>query len=151
MKEIGQTPKVVDISQKPVQFRVSTAEGTIKVRPETLDIIKKRGVEKGDPFQISTLAAVMAVKRTPDIVPLTHPIPIEGVEVEHFIEEPDKIRVKVTVKSYSKTGVEMEALTGVTAALLAIWDVVKKYEKDEDGNYPYTCISDIKVLEKKKL
>jgi cyclic pyranopterin phosphate synthase len=141
---------MIDISDKPPQLRVATAEGVIKLRPETLRLIKEGKIEKGDPVQISTIAAIMAVKKTPEIVPLAHPILIEGVQVEHVFEEPDKIRVRVTVKSHGKTGVEMEALVGVSAALLAIWDVVKKYEKDDKGEYPFTSINEIRVLEKKK-
>jgi cyclic pyranopterin phosphate synthase len=141
---------MIDISDKPPQLRVATAEGVIKLRPETLRLIKEGKIEKGDPVQISTIAAIMAVKKTPEMVPLAHPIPIEGVQVEHVFEEPDKIRVRVTVKSHGKTGVEMEALVGVSAALLAIWDVVKKYEKDDKGEYPFTSINEIRVLEKKK-
>lgn len=148
---MGSSPKMIDISDKQQQLRVATAEGIIRLRPETLRLIKEGKIEKGDPIQISTLAAIMAVKRTPEIVPLAHPILIEGVTVEHEIEEPDRVRVKVTVKSHGKTGVEMEALTGVAAALLAIWDVVKKYEKDEKGEYPFTYISEIRVLEKRKV
>ncbi|MCC6010321.1 MAG: cyclic pyranopterin monophosphate synthase MoaC [Fervidicoccaceae archaeon] len=143
-------PRMIDISDKPPQLRVATAEGVIKLRPETLRLIKEGKIEKGDPVQISTIAAIMAVKKTPEIVPLAHPILIEGVQVEHVFEEPDKIRVRVTVKSHGKTGVEMEALVGVSAALLAIWDVVKKYEKDDKGEYPFTSINEIRVLEKKK-
>jgi cyclic pyranopterin phosphate synthase len=142
---------MIDISDKPPQLRVATAEGVIKLRPETLRLIKEGKIEKGDPVQISTIAAIMAVKKTPEMVPLAHPIPIEGVQVEHVFEEPDKIRVRVTVKSHGKTGVEMEALVGVSAALLAIWDVVKKYEKDDKGEYPFTSINEIRVLEKKKI
>jgi cyclic pyranopterin phosphate synthase len=141
---------MIDISDKPPQLRVATAEGVIKLRPETLRLIREGKIEKGDPVQISTIAAIMAVKKTPEIVPLAHPILIEGVQVEHVFEEPDKIRVRVTVKSHGKTGVEMEALVGVSAALLAIWDVVKKYEKDDKGEYPFTSINEIRVLEKKK-
>uniref|UniRef100_A0A7C1E268 Cyclic pyranopterin monophosphate synthase MoaC n=1 Tax=Fervidicoccus fontis TaxID=683846 RepID=A0A7C1E268_9CREN len=141
---------MIDISDKPPQLRVATAEGVIKLRPETLRLIREGKIEKGDPVQISTIAAIMAVKKTPEIVPLAHPILIEGVQVEHVFEEPDKIRVRVTVKSHGKTGVEMEALVGVSAALLAIWDVVKKYEKDDKGEYPFTGINEIRVLEKKK-
>jgi cyclic pyranopterin phosphate synthase len=141
---------MIDISDKPPQLRVATAEGVIKLRPETLRLIKEGKIEKGDPVQISTIAAIMAVKKTPEMVPLAHPILIEGVQVEHVFEEPDKIRVRVTVKSHGKTGVEMEALVGVSAALLAIWDVVKKYEKDDKGEYPFTSINEIRVLEKKK-
>jgi cyclic pyranopterin phosphate synthase len=143
-------PRMIDISDKPPQLRVATAEGVIKLRPETLRLIKEGKIEKGDPVQISTIAAIMAVKKTPEMVPLAHPILIEGVQVEHVFEEPDKIRVRVTVKSHGKTGVEMEALVGVSAALLAIWDVVKKYEKDDKGEYPFTSINEIRVLEKKK-
>ncbi|MEM1605453.1 MAG: cyclic pyranopterin monophosphate synthase MoaC [Fervidicoccaceae archaeon] len=143
-------PRMIDISDKPPQLRVATAEGVIKLRPETLRLIREGKIEKGDPVQISTIAAIMAVKKTPEIVPLAHPILIEGVQVEHVFEEPDKIRVRVTVKSHGKTGVEMEALVGVSAALLAIWDVVKKYEKDDKGEYPFTSINEIRVLEKKK-
>lgn len=143
-------PRMVDISDKHPQLRVSVAEGAIKLKPETVALIKEGKIEKGDPLQVSTLAAIMAVKKTPEIIPLAHPISIEGVEVEHAIEEPDTVRVRVTVKSHGKTGVEMEALTGVAAALLAIWDVVKKYEKDERGEYPHTRIVGIRVLEKKK-
>jgi cyclic pyranopterin phosphate synthase len=142
---------MIDISDKPPQLRVATAEGVIKLRPETLRLIKEGKIEKGDPVQISTIAAIMAVKKTPEMVPLAHPILIEGVQVEHVFEEPDKIRVRVTVKSHGKTGVEMEALVGVSAALLAIWDVVKKYEKDDKGEYPFTSINEIRVLEKKKI
>jgi cyclic pyranopterin phosphate synthase len=141
---------MIDISDKPPQLRVATAEGVIKLRPETLRLIREGKIEKGDPVQISTIAAIMAVKKTPEMVPLAHPILIEGVQVEHVFEEPDKIRVRVTVKSHGKTGVEMEALVGVSAALLAIWDVVKKYEKDDKGEYPFTSINEIRVLEKKK-
>lgn len=144
-------PRMIDISDKPPQLRVATAEGVIKLRPETLRLIKEGKIEKGDPVQISTIAAIMAVKKTPEMVPLAHPILIEGVQVEHVFEEPDKIRVRVTVKSHGKTGVEMEALVGVSAALLAIWDVVKKYEKDDKGEYPFTSINEIRVLEKKKI
>ncbi len=143
-------PRMIDISDKSPQLRVATAEGVIKLRPETLRLIKEGKIEKGDPVQISTIAAIMAVKKTPEMVPLAHPILIEGVQVEHVFEEPDKIRVRVTVKSHGKTGVEMEALVGVSAALLAIWDVVKKYEKDDKGEYPFTSINEIRVLEKKK-
>jgi len=143
-------PRMIDISDKPPQLRVATAEGVIKLRPETLRLIREGKIEKGDPVQISTIAAIMAVKKTPEMVPLAHPILIEGVQVEHVFEEPDKIRVRVTVKSHGKTGVEMEALVGVSAALLAIWDVVKKYEKDDKGEYPFTSINEIRVLEKKK-
>ena len=95
------------------------------------------------------LAAVLAVKDTPRLIPLCHPISITGLDV-NFEVEPERIRAIVTVTSFGKTGVEMEALTGVSVALLNVWDMVKYLEKDETGNYPETEIDEIKVLEKRK-
>ncbi|MCE4624259.1 MAG: cyclic pyranopterin monophosphate synthase MoaC [Desulfurococcales archaeon] len=146
---MSHTPHMVDISQKPPVHREATAAGRIRLRRETIERIKRGEVEKGDPLQIATVAAIMAVKNTPQIVPLCHPIPIHAVKVDYEIGE-TWIEARVTVKTKAETGVEMEALTGVTAALLAIWDVVKKYEKDEGGQYPYTKIDNIKVIRKEK-
>jgi len=95
------------------------------------------------------LAAVLAVKDTPRLIPLCHPISITGLDV-NFELESERIRAIVTVTSFGKTGVEMEALAGVSVALLNIWDMVKYLEKDETGNYPETEIDEIKVLEKRK-
>ncbi|MCD6301671.1 MAG: cyclic pyranopterin monophosphate synthase MoaC, partial [Staphylothermus sp.] len=96
------------------------------------------------------IAAIQAVKKTPELIPLCHNIPITNVKVEYEFLGEDKIKVRVRVKTTSKTGVEMEALTGVALALLNIWDMVKKYEKDEKGQYPETWIEYIKVIEKIK-
>ncbi|MCC6052577.1 MAG: cyclic pyranopterin monophosphate synthase MoaC, partial [Desulfurococcaceae archaeon] len=90
-----------------------------------------------------------AVKSVPHLLPLTHNIPITSVDVEFTLVE-DGVRVHVKVKTTAKTGVEMEALMGVLVALLNIWDMVKKYEKDERGQYPHTVISDVRVVEKIK-
>jgi cyclic pyranopterin phosphate synthase len=108
-------------------------------------------VEKGDVLATMKVAAILAVKNTPTIIPHAHPIPIEWVGVDHEFIGDDTISVKVSVKTTWKTGVEMDALTGVAAALLTIWDMVKKYEKDERGNYPETFIEKVVVEEKVKL
>lgn len=141
--------KSVDISEKPVQRRVAVAEGHIRLRPETLKLIAEGGVEKGDPLKAAELSAVQAVKRTAEAIIFCHPIPIEQVAAEASLDETG-VKVVVEVKSTAKTGVEMEALYGVSVALLNVWDMVKKYEKDERGQYPYTAIDYIRVLRKEK-
>lgn len=141
--------KMVDVSSKPDVFREATAEGFIKLKKETLRLIKEGPVEKGDVFSASSIAAIIAVKKTPELLPLTHNIPVTHVSTAYEVLD-DGVKVTVTVKTSAKTGVEMEALTGVAVALLNIWDMVKKYEKNEFGQYPETCISYIRVLKKTK-
>jgi cyclic pyranopterin phosphate synthase len=138
-----------DISGKPTVFRQATATGRISLKPSTLQLIKDGSLEKGDPLAISKTMAVLAVKKTPDLLALCHPLRIEHVEVVESVLE-DSISVTVTVSAHEKTGVEMEALTAVSAALLNIWDVVKAYEKDEHGQYPSTQIEGISVVKKVK-
>lgn len=140
---------MVDITPKKEVYREATAYGKIKLRKGTIEAIKHGEIKKGDVFSVTRVATIMAVKNTPKILPLCHPIPITGIDIDFDIEE-EYIGVKVTVRSRSQTGVEMEALTGVTTALLNIWDMVKYLEKDNTGNYPYTSIVDIKVLRKIK-
>jgi cyclic pyranopterin phosphate synthase len=95
------------------------------------------------------VAAINGVKNTPFLLPLTHNIPITSVKVDYeFLD--DGVRVYVNVKTTAQTGVEMEALVGAVMALLNIWDMVKKYEKNEAGQYPYTVINDVRVIEKVK-
>ncbi|MHA1582521.1 MAG: cyclic pyranopterin monophosphate synthase MoaC [Candidatus Baldrarchaeia archaeon] len=141
--------KMVEIGEKPDVLRIAKARGTIRLRESTVQRILKGEIKKGDVVSVAQLAAIMAVKKTPEIVPLCHPIPITGVDVNFSFEE-NRVIVEVEVRSVGKTGVEMEALTGVSAALLAVWDMVKAYEKDEKGEYPSTVIEEIKVLKKIK-
>lgn len=140
---------MIDITDKADSVRVAVAAGEIELHPETIKAIKNNEIKKGDVLTSAQIAAVMAVKNTPNIIPLCHPIPLTSAEVEFDVGE-DTIESRVTVKSLSKTGVEMEALTGVCVALLNIWDMVKYLEKDETGNYPHTRITNIRVLEKVK-
>jgi len=141
--------KMVDVSLKPEVFREAIASGKIFLRKKTIELIREGKVEKGDVFSSSTIAAILAVKKTSEIIPLCHPIPITHVDVDFSIYD-SYVKVTVKVRTTAKTGVEMEALTGVMAALLTIWDMVKKYEKDERGQYPETAITDIRVLAKLK-
>ncbi|MHA2398514.1 MAG: cyclic pyranopterin monophosphate synthase MoaC [Promethearchaeota archaeon] len=141
---------MIDISDKDTIIRIAQASGKINLDKDTITRIKNNQIKKGDVFTIAKIAAINAVKKVPDLIPFCHPIPIKNVEVIFEIENDTLIIVTCTVKSIAQTGVEMEALTGVSIALLNIWDVVKMYEKDKEGQYPTTLIYDIKVEEKVK-
>ena len=140
---------MVDISEKPDVGRRARAAGEIMLSGETIRMISSGTVEKGNVLATARVAAVLAVKRTPDTIPMCHQIPITSIDVDFEIKE-ETVEAFVEVRSVGKTGVEMEALTGVSAALLTIWDMVKSAEKDASGNYPHTAIRNIRVLEKAK-
>ena len=139
----------VDITGKPIAIRRAIASGFIELKPDTIAAIKKGTVEKGNVLNTARIAAIMASKRTSDIIPLCHQLSLTAVNVD-FSFDVHAIKSVVEIKSVGRTGVEMEAITGVTVALLTIWDMVKSAEKDETGNYPTTRIYDIKVLKKEK-
>ncbi|MBU7015755.1 MAG: cyclic pyranopterin monophosphate synthase MoaC [Theionarchaea archaeon] len=139
---------MVNISDKPHTHRVARARGKIFLRGETLSLIQEDAIEKGEVFPASQLAGISAAKKTPGILPLCHQINLDHVAVSFCVEE-DGIVCECTSEAAYSTGVEMEALIGVSVALLNIWDMVKQYEK-EDGKYPYTRIGDIQVIEKRK-
>ena len=141
--------KQADISQKPVVFRSATAVGKIKLGPETMARVREGRIEKGDPVSLARITSVIGAKQTSNLLALCHPLGIENTETETRLMT-DGIEVSVTVSAHEKTGVEMEALTGVSVALLNIWDVVKPYEKDARGQYPRTEMRFLKVKEKVK-
>jgi cyclic pyranopterin phosphate synthase len=140
---------MIDIGSKSEVYREALAEGEIILSSETIQLIKEKKVEKGDIFGISEIAAILSAKKTPELLPFCHPIPITNVSVE-FEVDGNSIRARGRVKSIGRTGVEMEALMATTMALLNIWDMVKKYEKDDDGQYPVTKIKNIRVVSKIK-
>lgn len=140
---------MVDISDKKDLARRAVASGEIQLQPKTIEAIKSRQIVKGEVLETARIAAVMAVKNTSSVIPMCHQIPVTGIDVQFDIGI-DTIRAIVEVKSVGKTGVEVEALHGVSVALLTIWDMVKSREKDETGNYPLTEIKSIQVLEKSK-
>jgi len=141
--------RMVDVTGKPDVSRSATAEGRIYLSRETLAAIRDGTALKGNVLATAEVAAILAVKETSSIIPMCHPLPIGGVSVG-FTETDEYISCLVTVKTYGKTGIEMEALTGVSVALLTIWDMVKSAEKDEGGQYPTTRIEGIRVLLKEK-
>jgi len=140
---------MVDITAKPAVHREATAKGQLKLRKETIALIRQGKIEKGDPFQVAKVAGVLAAKQTSSIVPLCHPIPLTSIKINLRIVD-DAVDVESTVKTKAQTGVEMEALTATAVALLTVWDMTKQYEKDADGQYPYTTIRDIRVTSKLK-
>lgn len=141
--------RMIDISGKEVVHREAEAEGVINLRKETVDAIKNGEIKKGDPLQAAEIACMLAVKKTPELIPLCHPIPITSINTEFELGD-DSVTARCRVVADYRTGVEMEALAGVTAALLTVWDMVKYLEKDEGGQYPTTTITGIRVLEKTK-
>ncbi len=141
--------KQIDISEKVPEKRISIAAGRIKLRPETMERIKKGEVEKGDPLQVARLAGIQAAKLTPLLMPLCHQLKLEHVELEFRLTD-STVEATAKVTATEKTGVEMEALTALTVALLNIWDLVKTYEKDKNGQYPVTEITDVRVISKVK-
>lgn len=141
---------MVDVSAKQDQTREAIAKGTIILRPQTIHSIQNGTVIKGNVLATARVAAVLAVKDTPRIIPMCHAIPVHHISVDFEIED-DRILTSVFVRSSGKTGVEMEALVGVNIALLTIWDMVKSAEKDADGQYPVTRITDIYVVSKLKI
>ena len=121
---------MVDVSAKEVTDRVAVAEGFIKMTPETLEIITEGRAKKGDVLSVAQLAGIMGAKKTADLIPLCHPLPISKVAVTLApVPERSGIRVEATVKTTGQTGVEMEALTAVSTACLTVYDMVKAVEK----------------------
>ena len=141
--------RMVDISSKQESVRVAVASGYIRLSPSTIEAIKTRTIEKGNVLATARIAAVQAVKRTWDTIPMCHQIPITHVDVDFDVVF-DRVIATVEVRSVGRTGVEMEALHGVSVALLTVWDMVKSAEKDETGNYPQTYMSEIRVEKKMK-
>ena len=122
---------MVDVSDKPVTHRTATATGSIQVSPEIMAAVKSGNVKKGDVLGVARVAGIMGVKRTSELIPMCHPLPIQKCSVDFETDEDaGVIRVFCTVKTEGKTGVEMEALTAVSVAALTIYDMCKAVQKD---------------------
>jgi cyclic pyranopterin monophosphate synthase len=133
---------MVDVGQKEITVREAVARGEIRMQPDTLDLILKGRAKKGDVLGVARIAAIMGAKKTPDLIPLAHPLPLTSVKVEFF---PDKeqslIEIEATVKVSARTGVEMEALSAVACAGLTIYDMCKAVDRG-------MVISGIRLMEK---
>ena len=122
--------RMVDVGPKPETDRVAVARGEVHMQPETLHLVSEKGIPKGDVLAVAQVAGVMAAKRTPDLIPMCHPLVLSQVAVDFRIDEPQSlIEITATVRSVSRTGVEMEALTAVSVAALTIYDMAKAVEK----------------------
>ena len=121
---------MVDVSGKDVTSRIAVAENHIKMRRETFDIITEGRAKKGDVLGVARLAGIMAAKRTADLIPLCHPLPVTKVSVDLTLDDTlPGVRIEATVKTTGQTGVEMEALTAVSTAALTVYDMVKAVDK----------------------
>lgn len=122
---------MVDVSDKAVTSRIATAEGWVKMARETYDIIAEGRAKKGDVLGVAQLAGIMGAKKTPDLIPLCHPLPVTKVAVEMTLDaDLPGVRIEATVKTTGQTGVEMEALTAVSTAALTVYDMAKAVDKE---------------------
>ncbi|MCT4608711.1 MAG: cyclic pyranopterin monophosphate synthase MoaC [Pelagimonas sp.] len=121
---------MVDVSEKAVTSRIATAEGWVKMAPETFALITEGRAKKGDVIGVAQLAGIMGAKKTPELIPLCHPLPVTKVSVD-LTQDPDLpgLRIEATVKTTGQTGVEMEALTAVSTCALTVYDMVKAVDK----------------------
>jgi cyclic pyranopterin phosphate synthase len=134
--------KMVDVSAKPLSARTAIASGKISLRPETIALIQRNEIAKGNVIATARIAGIQAAKKTAELIPLCHTLPLSNVEVEITADQ-DEVEVKCTARTVAQTGVEMEALTGVTVALLTIYDMCKAVDKE-------MRISDVRLLKKTK-
>lgn len=134
--------KMVDVGRKAVTQRVAVAAGRVLVNPHTFALIQSGGIKKGDVLSVAQIAGVMGAKRTPDLIPMCHPVMVDGIDLEITLDETKKsVEIKATVSCGGRTGVEMEALTAVSTAALTVYDMCKAVQKD-------MVITDIRLLSK---
>lgn len=133
--------RMVDVGDKPVTQREARASGRVVMEPATLARIQQRGFAKGDVLEVARLAGIMAAKRTGELIPLCHPLPLDGVSLDFSFQNDRTVRIEATVRVTAKTGVEMEALTAVSVAALTIYDMCKAIDRS-------LTIGDIRLEEK---
>jgi len=134
--------QMVDVSAKPLSARTAIATGKIRLQPETIDLISENRIAKGDVFATARIAGIQAAKQTPQLIPLCHPLPLSDVKID-IVTSNDGAEVKCAARTVAQTGVEMEALTAVSIALLTIYDMCKAVDKE-------MRISGIRLVEKTK-
>ncbi|MBQ3542790.1 MAG: cyclic pyranopterin monophosphate synthase MoaC [Oscillospiraceae bacterium] len=134
--------RMVDVGEKPISQRTAVAAGRVLVSEETFALIQSGGMKKGDVLTVSQIAGVMGAKRTPDIIPMCHPILMDGIDLALTLDENRRsVEIQATVSCDGRTGVEMEALTAVSTAALTVYDMCKAVQKD-------MVITDIRLLRK---
>lgn len=130
--------RMVDVTEKAETTRTAVAEGRIHMNRETAERIRTGGMAKGDVLAVAQVAGIMAAKRTPDIIPMCHSLRLTGVDIAFTLEE-EAVRIRATVRCKGETGVEMEALTAVSAAALTIYDMCKAVQKDMEIGEIHLC------------
>ena len=134
--------KMVDVGEKPVSNRTAIAAGRVLVNEETFALIRSGGMKKGDVLSVAQIAGVMGAKRTPDIIPMCHPILLSSINLKLWLDETRRsVEIEASVSCDGRTGVEMEALAAVSTAALTVYDMCKAVQKD-------MCITDIRLLQK---
>lgn len=134
--------RMVDVGEKGVTCRRAVAAGRVRLNRATFDLVRSGGMKKGDVLTVARVAGIMGAKRTPDIIPMCHPIPLNGVELSLTLDEGRlSVEITATVSVDGRTGVEMEALTAVSVAALTVYDMCKAVQRD-------IVISDIRLLQK---
>jgi cyclic pyranopterin phosphate synthase len=121
--------RMVDTSDKPETHRLARASGLVRMAPATLALIQDRGLAKGDVLEVARLAGIMAAKRTGDLIPLCHPLPLTAVQVDFTFPTADLLGIEATVRVFGRTGVEMEALAAVSIAALTVYDMCKAVDR----------------------
>lgn len=132
--------RMVDVTDKEKTYRTASAEATVIVSEATMELIRSSGISKGDVLAVAQVAGIMAAKRTPDIIPMCHPLALSSADISFSLSD-TQVRITATVKCHGSTGVEMEALTAVSAAALTIYDMCKAVQRDIE-------ITDIRLLYK---
>lgn len=138
-----------DVGTKPRVHRRAVAVGELRTKPSTRNAIRANRVEKGDPLSAGELAGLLAMKRTSELIPHCHSVPLTASSVDLELSR-QGVRVRVEAETVDRTGVEMEALVGASIALLTVWDMVKYLEKDARGLYPTTSLGPVRVVTKAK-
>lgn len=138
----GGSARMVDVGGKPVTARSATAEGAIRMSRDAYRLVTEGAVSKGDVLTVSRIAGTLAAKRTAELIPLCHPLGLDHIEVKAILDEAlPGVRIQATVRTVGRTGVEMEALTGVSVALLTVYDMVKGADREME-------LLSVKLLEK---
>ena len=134
--------RMVDVGGKDITRREAVAEGKVLVNRVTFGLIRSGGVKKGDVLTVAQVAGIMAAKRTPDLIPMCHPVPVSGIDLKLRLNETDcSVDIEARVRCDGRTGVEMEALTAVTGAALTVYDMCKAVQRD-------MVITDIRLMKK---
>ena len=122
--------RMVDVGDKPITERMARAAGEVRMLESTLDRIRRRDFSKGDVLEVARLAGIMAAKRTPDLIPLCHPLPLDAVTIDFSFPNTDTLAIEAQVRCTARTGVEMEALTAVCVAALTVYDMCKSVDRE---------------------